>query len=185
MTLWLLPTINCSCPKWKSWWWVLPLGHQPTRWCVIKKNALKTKTSCLQSKIPWPLCPASNNFFMLLPLSFCHMCRCWQTKYIYIQSPMVYLPIFSFVPRVTQRQTLLQISNSNWTEWSKILRLLQTMSIFRLRTADFLSDSNQVRICREISLPHTRRFFGPQSISAMFEKTLVHVTLMTILYWLG
>ena len=80
------------------------------------------------------------------------------TKYIYIQSPMAYLPIFSFVPRVTQRQTLLQISNSNWTEWSKILRLLHTMSIFRLRTADFLSESNRGKVFWDISLPRTSRY---------------------------
>ena len=66
--------------------------------------------------------------------------------------------------------------------------------------ADFLSQSwrffcrgfNQVKICRDISLPHTSRFLsrltsfslGAESISAMFEKRLVHVTLMTIPHWL-
>ena len=57
--------------------------------------------------------------------------------------------------------------------------------------ADFLSGSNRVKICRDIGLPHTSRLsrltafsLGAESISAMFEKRLVHVTLMTIPHWL-
>jgi len=39
------------------------------------------------------------------------------------------------------------------------LRLLHTNRFFCRRTADFLSGSNQVKMCRAISLPHTSRFF--------------------------
>ena len=59
---------------------------------------------------------------------------------------------------------------------------------FCLRPADLLSETNRVKICRYISLPNTSRFFvaiafrfGADSISAMLERRLVHVTLMTIL----
>ena len=70
-----------------------------------------------------------------------------------------------------------------------LLKAAARQPIFCCRTADFLSGSNRVKICRDISLPHTSRFSlatncVSASISAMLEKTLVHVTLMTIPHWL-
>ena len=41
-----------------------------------------------------------------------------------------------------------------------IMKAADYKPIFRRRTADFLSGSNRVKICRGISLRHTNRFFS-------------------------
>ena len=75
------------------------------------------------------------------------------------------------------------------------LRLPHTSRFFcrRSRTADFLSGSNRVKICRAISLPNTSRFFVATTRVEAWSRVLhnqdgaysTHVTLTTFPNWLS
>ena len=78
------------------------------------------------------------------------------------------------------------------SEINALLRPRHTSRFFCRRTADFLSGSIGIK-CVGISIYRTLADFllrltafslGADSISAMFEKWLVHVTLMAIPHWL-
>jgi len=72
------------------------------------------------------------------------------------------------------------------------LKVAHTSRFFCRRTADFLSGSNRVKICRAISLPHTSRFFVTTNRVEAWGRVIqnqdsaysTHVTLVTFLNWL-
>jgi len=67
-----------------------------------------------------------------------------------------------------------------------------TSRFFCRRAADFLSGSNRVKICQDISLPHTNRFFVSTNRVEAWSRVIqnqdsaysTEVTLMTFPYWL-
>ena len=57
-----------------------------------------------------------------------------------------------------------------------LLKGYRTLADFCRRTAYFLSGSNRVKICRDVGLPHTSRFFvATNRVSAWSRVNLRHV----------
>ena len=71
--------------------------------------------------------------------------------------------------------------------------LLSVIVIFMVVTANFLSGSNRVKLCRAISLPHTSQFFVATSRVEAWSRVIqnqdgaysTHVTIMTFPNWLS